>query len=204
MQAFSCSTAPASPRATPSSPVLPQRASLGSVRPWAVARARRPIRCCTRDPGNYRCSQLLCAPPSTSMAHSKLLENGPVPSEVAWPAQPDSHVLVCSCTRSLRCVCWRSRCFGCIYCTPRAATWLVRRDSRAGPCVDPVVWLAASLSGGVFGFLLRDSAPGTRRGARPAREVLLSIALCFLCTRACTGHEVVKLPGCPARIVTLP
>ena len=72
----------APPRAASSSPVLPQRASLGSVRPWAVARARRPIRCCTRDPGNYRCSQLPCAPPSTSMAHSKLLGDGPAPSEV--------------------------------------------------------------------------------------------------------------------------
>ena len=34
----------------------------------------------------------------------------------------------------------------------------------------------------VFGFLLRDSAPGTRRGARPARAVLLSFLLSF-CAR---------------------
>lgn len=108
----------APPRAASSSPVLPQRASLGSVRPWAVARARRPIRCCTRDPGNYRCSQLPCAPPSTSMAHSKLLGDGPAPSEVAWPAQPDPHALVCSCTRPLRCVCWLSRCSGCTFVLP--------------------------------------------------------------------------------------
>ena len=110
MQASSRSTAPAPQRAAPSPPVPPQRASLGSVRPWAVARARRPIRCCTRDPGNYRCSQLCSCffVPQlpcdrhvlrTPVARSKLLENGPVPSVVAWPAQPVPHMLVCSCAR---------------------------------------------------------------------------------------------------------
>ena len=137
------------------------------------------------------------------MAHSKLLENGPVPSEVAWPAQPDPHVLVCSCTRPLRCVCWLPRCPGCTVVFPEPPHGSSVETAGLGHvwtqwCCSLLVSSAVCLE-----FVAR-LCPRHPQGCPPARAVLLSVTLSFLCTHARTGHGVVQLPGCPARIFTEP
>ena len=118
MQVFGHSTAHAPLCAASSPPVLPQCVSLGSVRPWTVARARQSIRFCTRDPGNFRCSQLrpcfvashrdLCdAPPHSSSSQQTIGE---------WPRlQPN-----CVATHARLSVHPRS-CGACAGCCPTPA-----------------------------------------------------------------------------------
>ena len=82
-------------------------------------------------------------------------------------------------------------------CAPRAATWLVRGGSRAGPCMDPVVLLAAGLLGGVFGIRCA-TLPQAPAGV-PARARGPPVSYPQLFVHACAhrpwGRSAPRLPS---------